>query len=93
MRPTIGGVVTSVLYGWPPANPPTRIEFYTGFLKLTAEGLRAVRDEIRNLGVFTLSGEHTYPAVITPEAAPRIAQAVPAVFALVDRIVAEENLQ
>jgi hypothetical protein len=91
IRPTIGGVLTSVLYGWPPAAPPTRVEFYTGYLKLAADGLQAVRDEVRNLGVFTLSGEHTYRAPITTETAARIAQAIPAIFALVERLVAESK--
>jgi hypothetical protein len=65
MRLILRGALTSVPYGWPPAAPPTRLEFYTGYLKLAADKLQAVRDEVRFLGIFTLSGEHTYRAVIT----------------------------
>jgi hypothetical protein len=92
IRPTIGGGLTSVLYGWPPAAPPTRVEFYTGYLKLAVDKLQAVRDEVRSLGIFTLSGEHTYRAVITAETAPRIRQAIPAVFALIERLVAGSEI-
>jgi hypothetical protein len=87
IRPTLGGALTSVLYGWPPAAPPTRIEFFTGYLKLAADELQAVRDEVRGLGIFTLGGEHTYRAVIMAETAARVAQAIPAVFDLIGRLV------
>jgi hypothetical protein len=93
IRPTIGSILTSVLYGWPPAAPPTRIEFSTGYLKLAADSLQAVRNEVRNIGIFTLSGEHTYRAPITVETAERVAQAMPAIFALVDRLIAESQTE
>ncbi len=90
MRPIIGGTLTSVLYGWPPPAPPTRIEFYTAYLKLNADKLQAVRDELRRLGFVKHSGEHTYRAVITAETAPRILQSVPAIFGLIEQLVQEQ---
>jgi hypothetical protein len=86
IRTLIAGKLTSVLYGWPPAYPPTRIEFYTGYLKLDSDTLAALRAELMSLGVFTLSGDHTYRAVITSATAAPIEAALPALFALVGRI-------
>lgn len=83
VRPTVDGALTSLLYGY----PPTRFEFYTGNLKLTPDAMQALRNEIQRLGIFTPSGEHTYRAAITPESAGRIEAVLPAVFAIVERLV------
>ncbi|MBX0330693.1 hypothetical protein K2Z83_23840 [Oscillochloris sp. ZM17-4] len=90
IRPLIGGTLTSVLYGWPPAAPPTRIEFYTGYLRLVPEALAALRMRLDALGIFTLGGEHTYRAAITPASAGAIQAALPQIFALVEELVGGE---
>lgn len=87
IRPRIGGDLTSVLYGWPPALPPTRLEFYTGYLRLDDGGMASLRNDVSRLGIFEASGAHTYRAVLTPESAPRAAAALPALFDLIDRLV------
>ena len=44
---------------------------------------------MRRLGLATHSGEHTYRAAITPETAPHILQAVPAIFGQIEQLVQE----
>jgi hypothetical protein len=89
IRPTIGGALTSVLYGWPPAAPPTRIEFYTGYLKLAADKVQALRDEVRDLGIFKLSGEHTLPCCDYGGDGPAHRAGHPRRFALIGRLLAD----
>lgn len=90
IRPLIGDTLTSLFYGWPPAAPPTRIEFYTKNLKLGTESLAALRARLDALGIFTLGGEHTYKAAITPQSAGAIQVALPKIFALVKELVGVE---
>jgi len=91
IRPLISGTLTSLLYGWPPAAPPTRIEFYTGYLQLAPEALATLRARLDALGIFTLRGEHTYKAAITPESAGAILAALPQIFALIEELVSAER--
>lgn len=90
IRPAIDNTLTSLLYGWPPASPPTRLEFYTAYLKLDEAGLQRLRNEVASLGSFVQGGAHTYKAVLNPETAQRVLEALPTLFALVDRLVAGE---
>jgi len=88
IRPMIGGALTSVGYGWPSSVPPTRIEFYSGYLtKLAPEVLQAACDEVRSLGIFTRSGEHTYRAEITQTTAQRVKDALQSLFTIIERFV------
>ena len=90
IRPMIGGALTSVLYGWSPATAPMRVEFYTGYLKLPPEQLQTLRNELVGLKFFMQSSLQTYRLIITTETAQRIFEAIPAVYAIIERIVSEQ---
>lgn len=89
VRPIIGGVLTTVLCGWSSTNPPTRIEFYSGYLKLEPERFQTLRDALLNLNLKLHTGKHTYRATITPESAAAIRTVLPKLFALIENLVGE----
>lgn len=87
VRAVVEAAPTSVVYGWPPASPPMRLEIYTANFKVSPERMAAIRTAIGDLGIFTRSGEHTYRAPITPENTLQIADAIPALFLLIEQII------
>lgn len=89
VRTKINGAPVSVLFGYVPATSRASLEFYTGYLKLSSAAREELRSRLLGIEAFASAGEYTFRAVITPESAPKISQALSAIFTIIETLKAD----